>query len=381
MKCFGHLVNIEDRLIATSLRGPGFDQIRLAAATVVLLHHCRGVEHPNIQIDPLFNYSGGFVNFGLLAVLVFFAASGFLVTPGLVRSGNVIEYAVNRAIRIFPALVMVVLATILIIGPALTNLSQRSYFSDPELLLYAKNVLTLTHNYLPGVTENGHPVIINGSLWTLHFEILSYAALALMSILGALHRRRFFLIVCSISYIIYVLINFEPSIMRSLPDRFTTFIGLFVYFVFGASLFIFRARIPFSGTLVIGASAIIFAALPLGLGPIFMPVCLPYITILGGLSVLPGGPLVKHDLSYGVYLIHAPIMVTVVLLFPGLRTWWAVAAIVFVVALILSYLSRTLIEGPALSRKKVVSTWISSCVVPIWRTWMKPAHDRAATHK
>ena len=135
--------------------------------------------------------------------------SGFLVTPGLARSGNVLEYLINRALRIFPALGAVVLASILIVGPTLTHLSQRAYFSNSELLLYAKNVLTLTHNYLPGVTtDSGHTVIINGALWTLHFEVLSYAALALMSIFGALHRRGFFVILWAISYLIYVSISF-----------------------------------------------------------------------------------------------------------------------------------------------------------------------------
>jgi peptidoglycan/LPS O-acetylase OafA/YrhL len=359
--------SIEKRLSLTSFRGPGFDQIRLAAATVVLLHHCRGVEHPDIQIDPLFYYSGGFVNFGLTAVLVFFAVSGFLVTPGLVRSGNLLEYLVNRSLRIFPALALVVFASILIIGPTLTHLSLRVYFLDPELLVYAKNVLTLTHNYLPGVaTEGGRPVIVNGALWTLHFEILSYASLAILSILGVLHRRGLFLVVCAISYVIYVSISLEPSILHLLPNRFCTFIGLFVYFVFGAALFIFRGHIPFSGALAFGACAILLAALPLGVGAVFMPICLPYITIVGGLSALPGSRLMKVDLSYGVYLIHAPIMITVMLLFPGLRIWWVVAAIVFIVVLVLSYLSRTFVEEPALGRKKVISNWIKRHVVTIW---------------
>jgi peptidoglycan/LPS O-acetylase OafA/YrhL len=342
------------------------------------MHHCRGVEHPDIRMDPLFHYSGGFVNFGLFAVLVFFAVSGFLVTPGLVRSGSLIDYCINRALRIFPALALVVLVSILIVGPTLTHFPLRSYFSDPELLVYAKNVLTLTHNYLPGVTtESGRPVIVNGALWTLHFEILSYAALAILSIFGALHRRGLFVIACAISYIVYVSINFEPSFLGFLPDRFSTFIGLFVYFVFGAALFVFRDCIPFSGALAFGACAILLAALPLGLGAVCMPICLPYVTIVGGLSILPGGTLMKRDLSYGVYLIHAPIMITVVLLFPGLRLWWVVAAIVLVVVLILSYLSRIFIEEPALARKKVVTSWIKGCVLPIWPTWIKRSHSGA----
>ena len=71
---------LESRLAETGFLGPGFDEVRLAAAITVLLHLA---------------FSGGFLHFGLLAVLVFFAISGFLVAPGLVRSGKVIDYATS----------------------------------------------------------------------------------------------------------------------------------------------------------------------------------------------------------------------------------------------------------------------------------------------
>ena len=189
---------LQDRLLAISFRGPGFNQIRLAAATVVLLHHSRSIEHPDIKIDPLFYYSGGYVHFGLLAVLIFFAISGFLVTPSLVRSGNVVEYLVHRALRIFPALFVIVAASMLVLGPLLTTLSERAYFSDPRLYLYAKNVLTSAYHNLPGVELiDGRPAVINGSLWTLRYEILSYAVLALTSALGfSASPTRFHYAVC-----------------------------------------------------------------------------------------------------------------------------------------------------------------------------------------
>src|ERR1700720_1810015 len=123
-----------DQLVAKAFRGPGFDQIRLAAATTVLLHHAHGFDYDTL-VDPLFTYSGGFLHFGLLAVLVFFAISGFLVTPGLVRSGDLISYATNRVLRIFPALIVVIIATMLLLGPILTTMSPASYFSDPKLYL------------------------------------------------------------------------------------------------------------------------------------------------------------------------------------------------------------------------------------------------------
>ena len=292
-------------LLQRVFRGPGFNQIRLVAATAVLLHHCRGVEY-DAKADILFSYSGGFVHFGLLAVLVFFAISGFLVTPGLVRSGNVIDYATHRALRIFPALTVVVIVSVVVLGPVLTTLSPAVYFSDPRVYFYGKNILTLTYDYLPGVvSRGGQPVIINGVLWTLHFEILCYIALAIMSLLGVLRKPCAVLVVFLATYGLYVAASYEPEIWRVFPGRFVTFVNLFVYFAAGTALYIFRSRIPYSATLAGLALALLMVALAFDFGAVIAPLCLPYITIFAGLSVLPGRYLAKRDLSYGIYLIHA----------------------------------------------------------------------------
>jgi peptidoglycan/LPS O-acetylase OafA/YrhL len=348
----------DDQLVAKAFRGPGFDQIRFVAATTVLLHHAHGFDY-DTRIDPLFTYSGRFLHFGLLAVLVFFAISGFLVTPGLVRSRNLINYATNRVLRIFPALIVVVIASMLLLGPILTTMSPVSYFSDPKLYLYAKNILTLTTNDLPGVTSaSGEPVVVNGALWTIHFEILSYGVLAIMSVLS-LVRRSGVLIVFLAAYGVYVAMNFEPAVLASLPGRFATLISLFVYFAAGSALYMFRNWIPYSASLAVGAFALLMVALAFGFGAVFAPLCLPYITIFLGLSVLPGHSLLKRDLSYGIYLIHAPVLVAFGLFYPALRPWWLVAMVAFVIVLVLSYLSSRFIESPALARKKAVFGWLS----------------------
>ena len=347
-----------DRLVATNFKGPGFNQIRLAAATIVLLHHCRGVEY-DVRADPLFSYSGGFMHFGLLAVLIFFAVSGFLVTPGLVQSGNVLNFVTNRILRIFPALVTVVVVTTLILGPILTVMSPISYFSNPTLYLYAKNILTLTYNYLPGVlSAAGEPVVINGALWTLHYEVLSYAALAILSVV-ALLRASSVLIVFLVVYGVCVAANFDPAVQASLPNRIVTLTGLFVYFAGGSALYMFRNWIPYSAPLAVAAFVLLMVGLAFGFGAVTAPLCLPYITVFLGLSALPAHYLLKRDLSYGIYLIHAPVLVAISLLYPGVRPWWMVAVGVFAITVMLSYLSWTYVEGPALAGKKAVADWIN----------------------
>jgi peptidoglycan/LPS O-acetylase OafA/YrhL len=360
-------MTLQDRLVSVSFRGPGFDQIRLIAATIVLLHHCRGLQYPDIRADPLHDYSGGYMDFGRFAVVIFFAISGFLVAPGLARNRSVVDYGVNRTARIFPGLIVNVLLTMLLLGPILTTRSLTSYFSDPQLYLYAKNILTLTNNYLPGVVSpDGSPAIVNGALWTLHFEVLCYVTLAVFGVAGLLNRRSFFLAFWLASYAVYVALNMAPSlkgILFAQPldgriERFLTFDSLFIYFGFGALLYLFRERIPFSVTLAGAALVLTLVALPLGAGPVVMPICLPYIVIFCGLSALPGKAFLRHDLSYGVYLIHAPILVAFALAFPTMHIWWIGAAAVFLVTVLLSYASWTFVEGPALSKKKAVSNWI-----------------------
>jgi peptidoglycan/LPS O-acetylase OafA/YrhL len=364
-------MTLHERLSETSFRGPGFDLIRMVFATVVLLHHARGLEY-DMERDPLFNYSGGFIHFGFLAVAAFFAISGFLVTPSLLRSENLIDFASRRMLRVFPALIVVVVASMVMLGPALSTFSPVSYFSDPNLYRYAKNALTLTYDHLPGVIDkDGYPILINGALWILHFEVLSYVALALVHLFGILRRRILFLIPFIMSYGIHLAMSLEPTLVDMLSQRFLTFTTLFVYFGAGATLFIFADRVPFSRAFAISAVAVIMVALPFDMGAVVMPLCLTYIIVFCGLSDLPGASLLKHDLSYGIYLTHSPILVAFSVLVPSVRTWWIAAAAAFIISLVLSYQCWMLVEKPALRWKKDLSNWLNGQFDAICPPWSK----------
>lgn len=364
------IATLEDRLVAVSGRGPGYNLIRLIAATTVLLHHCRLATHD--LLDPLFVFSHGFLHFGILAVIVFFAISGFLVTPGLQR-GGLVAYGVNRTIRIFPALFTVVLASAFVLGPALTKLSWRRYIADPELYRYLKNALTLTSNYLPGLTgDDGMPIVVNGALWTLHFEVLSYIALAVLSVVGALRSRKAFAVVIAVTYSIYLMIAFAHPFASHLPSRFVTFIGLFVYFAAGSALLIFRDRVPYSAALAVTGMALTIATLPFGLGPVLLPICLPYAVVVLGLGPWLGHVPIKQDVSYGIYLIHTPVLVLLISVL-GLPAQWALLAVMTLIATtLLAYLSRVLVEDPTLRYKKSISEWINARLA-----FMKPLERRA----
>lgn len=365
-------MTIQDRLVSVSFRGPGFDHIRLAAAVTVLLHHARGLQYSDVRNDPLLHYTAGFMDFGRLAVVVFFAISGFLVTPGLLRTGSVLNYAVNRSVRIFPGLLVNVAVTMLVLGPCLTSYSLWSYFEDPHTYLYAKNILTLMVDHLPGVVAaNGEPASINGALWTLHFEVLCYIVLGLLSLLGFLRRRWLVLALWCAAYVTYAAVEMHLIPASSMPARFWTFLSLYVYFGCGVLLYLYSAHIPLSKVVAAAALGVLLVVSPLGGGPIAMPICLPYLVVFGGLSSLPGKMPIAHDLSYGVYLIHEPVILAFSFMFPNLHVWWVGAIGAFLVTLLLAYASWIFVEEPALSNKKAVSTWVRrriQSIVPRLRT-------------
>jgi peptidoglycan/LPS O-acetylase OafA/YrhL len=75
---------------------------------------------------------------------------------------------------------VVVLATVFIIGPLVTTLSEKEYFTDDQTYSYL-SMMTLyaEKQYLPGVfTGNPFDTRINAPLWTLKYEFTFYAAIS-----------------------------------------------------------------------------------------------------------------------------------------------------------------------------------------------------------
>ena len=100
------------------------------------------------------------------------------------------EFLWARALRIYPALVVMVLLTVFGLGLFFTNLPLASYFSKLETYRYLLKNTTLVTGVtysLPGVFETVPAKgAINGSLWTMPFEIWMYLTLACAWLLSKL---------------------------------------------------------------------------------------------------------------------------------------------------------------------------------------------------
>lgn len=159
------------------------DLIRLLAAISVIVYHSFALNPQWGLIDPIKNHFG-YMTTGGLAVKVFFFISGLLVTNSLLSRKSTIHFVISRAFRIFPGLAFVLIITSLVIGPIFTTMPIIDYFKSGQPFSYIlKNLSLQTQYFLPGLFE-GNKYGVNGSLWTIHYEVFAYVVLLGIYLLG-----------------------------------------------------------------------------------------------------------------------------------------------------------------------------------------------------
>ncbi|WP_197274466.1 acyltransferase [Novosphingobium sp. AAP83] len=332
--------------------GPGFDTIRLVAASSVVLHHSLVLQIDPVRDDWLFAFSNGYTQLGLLAVSLFFALSGFLVTPGLTKNGNVIEYLSRRFMRIMPLLVLVVATTALLVGPLLTTLSLADYFANAKTWLYLKNMTTSLSLQLPGVTSHNGTSNVNGALWTLRYEWMCYIILAGASLAGLLRRKWLFLALWA-GAMVAMLMLYGP--LTETQDKNALFVLLFLFGYFGAGtlLYLFGDRVPVSFAWACGALAALLLCLGSKAAFVLAPPLIAYLVIVIGTCRFPWSDLLaKADLSYGLYLTHAVVLTILTNIWP-----FTSSLLLFVtglgVSLCVAWCTWTFVEQPALQHKSL----------------------------
>ncbi|MFN5516539.1 MAG: acyltransferase family protein [Cyanobacteriota bacterium] len=312
-----------------------FDIMRLIAALVVIFSHAFPLAHGKIlgkQYEPLMILSRGQITLGGVAVFVFFVVSGFLITASYDKAPQLKSFCQKRLLRLYPGLIVAVALTVFVLGSLLSNLGWRDYLQQPETYSYLVNNLFFLRyqDSLPGVFANTPvPGFINGSLWTLKYEILAYGAVAVLGILGWL-KGRFLAILFILNSAVNLLIQAQltPDFIdwqSGFPFILKSFLELFPYFLAGAWIYLVKEKLPFNSTFALVALFAVCLALPI---PGLLK---PMLSIAGAYGVIylayyPGFKVINlhklGDLSYGVYIYGWPLQQLVsLILFPEIN--WA----------------------------------------------------------
>ena len=156
--------------------GPGFDFLRIALALGVMLWHSLAAVDGNTLAGK--DTPAWLAVYAILPM--FFALSGFLVTGSAMRL-PLSQYILNRVFRIVPALGVDILLSALILGPIFTAFTLADYFGGEQFGRYFLNIIGIIHYQLPGVfLDNPLGGVVNGSLWTVPYEILCYVLMSVM---------------------------------------------------------------------------------------------------------------------------------------------------------------------------------------------------------
>lgn len=333
-----------------------FNIVRLFAATQVLLVHSFNHNFiSNWAIEALKATPG---------VPIFFFISGYLITLSYLRTSKkgIPAFFRNRALRIYPALVVCVLFATSMVG--LSGYLAQQDFTLPHFLFWVTGQMTFLQFYNPDFMRSFGAGVINGALWTITVELQFYL---LTPILVWLFQRSKSL--TTVLFALSVLGNLYLAYIggeRTLIDKlftvsFLPWVFMFMTGMFAASVPSFAQALR-RGPLILLALLYIGSMFALGgyklnaqnsINPVSFLLLAAMVFKVAHLAI----PYLKsvqrfldrNDFSYGIYLYHMPIInLLLYISLPGAMLSIVISIIVTIVLAIFSWYA---IEKPSLSYK------------------------------
>lgn len=351
------MINTLEPALLKINKNNNFDFVRLLFACSVIVSHSYPLTGSN-NSDWLSSVTHGQATFSTIGVKGFFSISGYLIFQSLERSKGLVDYYWKRILRLFPALFVVLLLTILL-APIVYK-SSIPYLSNPTVWTYIPNNMWLyTIQFgITGVFENNpYPSTINGSLWTIPYEFTLYLILSLFILIRKKHQLKKVLLVCLFIFLVigniffYEKLGHYYSFVSSgdLIDLGTFFIAGSLLACINIEASSYKNHILIAGIILLCISFItnqfIYTKYFL------IPLC----TITGG--VLSTQFINKigsqiGDLSYGIYIYSFPIQQALVYYYKFSPLELMLPTLL--IASVFAYFSWHLIEKKALRLKKIL---------------------------
>lgn len=336
-------------------RSNNFRIVRHLAAAVVIVAHSFGLLTPASAPVGLLGQISGAAS--ALAVDVFFIASGFLVARSLLLRGDLTDFAASRILRIYPALIVLAFLTAFVLGPIVTALPLRAYLSIKAVYSFAflDSIMIIPHYFryqLPGVftmLDSRFGDTVNGSLWTLPWELWMYCSLAALFKLRALNK----LPLAFGLGIVSLLFAAAPQGWTAYVSEAEIAVRFLAFFYSGVALFVLRNYVALTPRTLLVATAAFALTWWLFGRPVLLPQWLGYIVLYG---VYQPGLVVGRwsegaDYSYGLYIYAYPVQQTLIWA-TGMTSPVLHIAASFAITLMFAMLSWHFIEQPALRLKQ-----------------------------
>lgn len=334
------------------------DLIRIFLACLVIICHSPTLNGPShFWIDPI-SFFFSISNSGAIAVKLFFFISGLVVTNSYLKNRNAIYFIISRFFRIIPALFFLIIITIFIVGPTLTTLPLNKYFNDPSVFLYFRNnIFFHLADYLPNIFENNfYPNVINGSLWSLRYEVMCYIWILIFFII--LRKKNKYLLNIPIAIIIIDSILPTRILLNNLGEDVAIY-TLPASFAFGALLAVNSEKLKLNSltiliTIVLG---LIFHSTQFNQISFIFASSIVVLYISSNKYILKFKP--QNDISYGIYLWGFLIQQTLYNFTGHIYTGYH-CLFSIIISSILGYISYIYIEKPFIQYGKLIFNLINN---------------------
>ncbi|HTR15791.1 MAG TPA: acyltransferase [Acetobacteraceae bacterium] len=338
-------------------RNNNFNLLRMVAASAVLISHAYPIAEGVGSTEPLERALG--MSLGTLAVMTFFVISGFFISYSFAERHSLLGFVVARLLRLYPGLLLALVITTLLLGPLYTHLSVQEYFLDARSMSYVPRNLSLKwlQYDLPGVFQNNrYPEVINGSLWSLFYEVACYALVVFVGLVGLTQRHRRFCVFIGVYAAGYLLWRLgRPSESLLIANAFR----LSLPFVLGMAYCQFRRFIPFHFgvcLVMIGLSVMTYGT---GCFPEVFLLSWSYFIFFVGYwqSRIFGKYNLVGDYSYGMYIYAFPCEQILAGTLKDIRAL-SLIALSFPLTLVCATLSWHLLERRALRCRQTIECWL-----------------------
>lgn len=321
-----------------------FDLLRFCFAAIVFLVHAHALSG-SAQLSWLSRVLSSEV-----AVRSFFIVSGFLIFMSYEKSHGLRNYFEKRARRIYPAYFTIVMLCA-VLGALLGTHAPLDYLLASGVYKYlAANLvfLNFVHPVLPGVFTGNALQAVNGALWTLKIEVMFYLSVPLLAwLLQRIGRWQGLVLLYAISFAYSFAMGelaqrggggIYLELQRQLP-------GQLMYFMAGAALFYYHAQFAGHwkpmlalalGIMLLGKAGGFGFAEPAALAVlvIYAACVFPYLGNFGKFG----------DFSYGVYIVHFPILQALIALGVFRNNPWSALLLASALVMLGAFLMWHLVE-------------------------------------
>jgi peptidoglycan/LPS O-acetylase OafA/YrhL len=309
-----------------------FDLIRLVGACTVIFSHTYAIAWANFSAEPFARITDAKLAVGVPFLYMFFFLSGFLVTRSFENSRSASHFLQKRLLRIFPALVVMVLVVMFVVGPLFNELSVGEYFRQRHTWGFLRNISLLRlQPTLPGVfPDNPDPYFAQTNLWSVTLEFCWYMLTALFGLLALFRNRWRQPALIGLWLLLYGAMAFFGDWMLSkdiplLDLELKPFVRVGIYYVAGSIFYLYRHFfLRLNPWLLLLITPLWFWSVVNGLSDWTTPLFIPFFTILFATLPLRASKRITGlgDPTYGMYIYGVPAQQAVVAL---LGTNWMVA--------------------------------------------------------